>query len=374
MASESKKINKLRIVIGLIFILGGICAVFFVKWGKEQAQEPMPIRPLKMIHIGQTSLPPVREYAGKMAAKETAILAFQVEGQIVELPVLKGQRVEKGDLLAKLDDRDYENRYNAAKAAYEQTKVQLERIRKAVESGAVSRTDLTNAEAGFLQAEANLKIAQKALDDTVLRAPYDAVVSNTYIESFENVQAKQPILGIQDVESVEVEVSVPQERFLKSKAQQGKFRYTATFDSLPDKEFDVQIKEFTTEADPRTQTYTATLTMPAQDEYVILPGMTATVREYPIESAFQDSGRFLVPIDAVPVDGLGQYYVWKILDENGTLTVHRQDVTIGHAMDNEVEILEGLQKDDRIAAQGVNLLQEGQQVREYALRGQEGEK
>ena len=155
------------------------------------------------------------------------------------------------------------------------------------------------------------------------------------------------------------------------KDQKGKFRYTTTFDSLPDKEFDVQLREYTTEADPLTQTYTVTFTMPIQDQYNIFPGMTATVREYPIEEAFPDSGRFLVPIDAAPVDGQGQYFVWKINEQEGTLSVHRQEVTVGNAMEDTIEILKGLNKGDRIATQGVNLLQEGQQVREYKLKGEE---
>jgi RND family efflux transporter MFP subunit len=374
MSFEPKKSKRLGFVVGTILIIGGIYAVFFVDWRKDKAPEPQPVRPLKMIRIGETSLPAVREYPGKVTAKDTVVLAFQVEGQIIEFPLLKGQEVKKGDLLAKLDERDYKNRFDAANAEFEQAKVQLERIRQAVESGAVSRTDLTNAEANFERAKANLEIARKALDDTVLKAPYDAVISNTFVENFENVQAKQSIVGVQNIQSIEVEVSVPQERILKAKGQKGKFRFEAVFDSLPDMEFDVEAKEYTTEADPLTQTYTVTFTMPVQDQYNIFPGMTASVREYPIEGAFPQSDGFLVPIDAVPIDGQGQYYVWKVHEEDGTLAVHRQDVTVDKAIGNDIEILEGLSKGDRIAAQGVHLLQEGQHVREYSLKSQERKK
>ncbi|MHC4693567.1 MAG: efflux RND transporter periplasmic adaptor subunit [Planctomycetota bacterium] len=371
MSLEPQKSKRLGIIIGAPLIIGSIYAVFFIDWGKDKAPEPQPVRPLKMIRIGETSLPAVREYPGKVTAKDTVVLAFQVEGQVIEFPILKGEEIKKDDLLAKLDERDYKNRNDAAKAEFEQTKVQLERIQQAVESGAVSKTDLTNAEAAFERAKANLEIATKALNDTVLKAPYDAVISNTFVENFENVKAKQSIVGIQNIQSVEVEVFVPQERVLKAKEQKGKFRFTAIFDPLPDIEFDVEVKEYTTEADPLTQTYTVTFTMPIQDKYNIFPGMTASVREYPIEGAFPESGRLLVPIDAVPVDGQGKYYVWKVQEKDGTLAVHRQDVTVGKAMGDDIEIIEGLSKGDRIAAQGVHLLQEGQQVREYSLKSQE---
>ena len=155
MSQESKKSKKMGAIIGSILILGSIYAVFFVDWGKESAIEPQPIRPLKMIRIGETSLPSVREYPGKVVARDTVVLAFQVEGQVIDIPVLKGQRVNTGDLLAKLDERDYKNKFDASKAEYEQTKVQLERIEQAVESGAVSKTDQTNAQAAYDRAKAN---------------------------------------------------------------------------------------------------------------------------------------------------------------------------------------------------------------------------
>ncbi len=371
MPTTSKKSNKPAMIIGLILILGGIYAVFFVDWGKSKAPEPMPARPLKMITVGLTSLPPGREYPGKVTAKETAALAFQVQGQIVELPILKGQNVKKGEVLAKLDERDYRNQLDAANAEYEQAKTQFERIEKAAKTGAVSQTDLTNAKADFEKAEANLSIAKKAVEDTVIKAPYNAVVSNTFAENFENVQAKQPIIGVQDISTVQVEVAVPQERVLKAKAQRDKFRYTATFDSLPEIEFNVEVKEYTTEADPLTQTYAITFTMPAQEDYNVFPGMTATVTEIPKEGAFPQSDRLTVPIDTVPIDGVGNYYVWKVKESNGTLTVQRQNVTVGKAAADDIEILTGLSKGDRIAAQGVHLLQEGQQVRPYRIKGQE---
>ena len=365
MSAKPKSSRLLGVVIGTLLIGGGIYTVFFVDWQKEVVEEAQPVRPLKMIQVGETSLPAVREYPGKVTAKDTVELAFQVEGQIIELPILNGQEVKKDDLLAKLDERDYKNRHNAAQAQFEQTKVQFERIQKASETGAVSQTDLTNAKAAFENAQANLEIAKKALEDTVLRAPYDAVISNTFVENFQDVR-------VQNIQSIEVEVSVPQERILKAKGDRGKFRFTAVFDSLPDTAFDVEIREYTTEADPLTQTYTATFTMPPQEKLIILPGMTATVREHPIAGAFPASDRLLVPIDAVPVDGQGQYYVWKVKDADGALTVQRQNVTVAEAMGDDVEILTGLSKGDRIAAQGVHLLQEGQQVREYATTGNEG--
>ncbi len=366
MAAKSK-MKIIRYLIGAIIVAAIVAAVFMFSFDKKKPEEPMVARPLRMFTVGDLAGVTSREYPGKVTVKDKADLSFQVGGQVIEFPTLKGQRIKKGDVLAKLDDRDYKNRYNAAKAAYNQAKIYLQRIEKAVASGAVSKTDLTNAQSAYEQAVSDLGIAKKDLQDTVLRAPYDAIVSDTYIQCFEMVTPDKPILGIQDIHYIQVEAYVPQERILEANKTRGDFSYSVTFDSLPGVKFDVSLREFTTKADPKTQTYTITFTMPMQDKYTILPGMTATLTETPIAAKFKKTNHLIVPIDIVPIDGQGQYYVWKVQKAGKTLVVHRQDVAIGKAIGNDIEILNGLDKGDRIASHGVTLLREGQPVREYKL-------
>ncbi len=366
MAAKSK-MKILQYLVGLIVVAAIIAGVFLINFKKEKPEEPMVARPLKMFTVGDLAGISSREYPGKVTVKDKADLSFQVGGQVIDFPTLKGQRIKKGDILAKLDDRDYKNRYNSAKASYNQKKIYLQRIEKAVASGAVSKTDLTNAQSAYEQAFANLEIAKKNLQDTILRAPYDAIVSDTYIQCFEMVAPNKPILGIQDIHYIQVEAYVPQERILEANKTRGDFSYSVTFDSLPGVKFDVSLREFTTKADPKTQTYTITFTMPMQDKYTILPGMTATLTETPIASKLKKTDNLIAPIDTVPIDGQGQYYVWKVQKTGKTFVVHRQDVTVGKAIGDNIEILNGLEKGDRIASHGVSLLREGQPVREYKL-------
>ena len=66
------------------------------------------------------------------------------------------------------------------------------------------------------------------------------------------------------------------------------------------------------EADPVTQTYLATFVMPAPRDVAILPGMTTTINEHLKEGVEIDTSDYLLPIEAVAVDGLGNYYVWMV--------------------------------------------------------------
>jgi multidrug efflux system membrane fusion protein len=359
------KISFIRLLSGLILIGGGIYAVFFVNWGGQPPQQPPAIRPLKIFTVGQSLSNPVRKYPGKVSAIEKVTLGFQVDGPLIELPIRKGETVKKGDLLAKIDPRDFKNRLDSTKAELDQTSTQLERIKKAAATGAVSKTDLTNAQAAYEQADANYKIAQKALQDTQLLSPYDGMIANVFVDNYQNVKAKEEIVTIQRGDDILIVVNVPEERIIRTKTTKDKYRYVAVYDSLPGREYDVTIHEYSLEADPLTQTYLITFRMALPDDIVILPGMTATILEYP-KIVQEETKVLLVPIDAVPIDGSGQYYVWKIKKENDDLClVQRQNVTVGRIETDKIQILEGLSDGDRIAANGVHMLEEGQIVTEF---------
>ena len=166
---------------------------------------------------------------------------------------------------------------------------------------------------------------------------------------------------------LEIIVNIPEQRIALSKKYTDRYRYVATFDYLPGREFDVILKEFTTQADPATQTFAATFVMPAPKDVVLLPGMTPTIREYlKVDIVDVLAEGFPVPIETVPVDGVGQYYVWKVVQGAGdTWTVHRVDVRVGPMQKGTILVVEGLKQGDRIAAAGVHFLHEGQQVSLY---------
>ena len=124
-----------------------------------------------------------------------------------------------------------------------------------------------DSKAAFESAVAALKIARKALDDTCLRAPFAGVVADTYVDNFQNIQAKVSVLSLQEIDRVEIVVSVPEERVIRAPrsdddpadpAERGEranehYRFAATLEYLPNREFDVRFKEFTSEADPVTR-------------------------------------------------------------------------------------------------------------------------
>ena len=115
-----------------------------------------------------------------------------------------------------------------------------------------------------------------ALDDTCLRAPFSGVVAKRHVENHQEVQAKAPIVFLQDLSQIEVVVDVPET--LAAQIRKGYAPdVAARFACAQDKTFPLTLKEFSTKADPQTLTYQAVLVMPRPQGVSILPGMTATV-------------------------------------------------------------------------------------------------
>lgn len=376
--------KAIGLIVGLALMVAATYAVFFVDWSTEVAPEPRPVRPLKTMVIESPTSASGRAYPGRVRANEEVQLAFQVAGQLIEFPVKRGLYVEEGGLLARLDPRDYENTLAVKQATLDAAAAEYQRIQGLAERQIAAEKEKTDSKAAYDAALADRNMAQKALEDTSLRAPFKGVVADTFVDNFQNITAKQPILSLQEIDQVEIVVDVPEERIIRAvhdtnrasdpaeraKRERERYRFVATFEYLPNREFEVELKEISTDADPATQTFAATFVMPSPTDVTILPGMTATIREFKLKPDHTEATAYAVPLDAVPIDGQGNYFVWRVQDaDGGTATVHRADVRVGEMAGDDILVLDGLKPGDRIALAGVHLLEEGQRVRPLLARG-----
>lgn len=353
--------------VGALVLVAGIAAVVYIRRDPAVIVEVEAVRPLKTGVLGEETTSLTSEYPAKVAAGDQVEMAFEYGGTLTELPVKEGERVRKGQRLAKLDSRDAQNQLDAATAELKRAEAQRDRMRIAAEAKAVSLQELSNAEAAYDIAVAQRNIRQKTMDDTEMKASFDGVIARVLVDNFQNVQIKQPVLLLQDLTGIEIQASLPESRVarLKPGAFGRDLRFTAVFDFLPGRSFDLAFKEFTVEAEALTQTFTAKFSMVSPGDLVLLPGMTCTLRVEAAGGAAEAAATgFEVPLDAVPVDEAGQYYVWRVIPAEGEVfTVERRNVKVGPLSLNRVMVTDGLAKGDRIALAGVHILREGTRVR-----------
>ncbi|MDH3690392.1 MAG: efflux RND transporter periplasmic adaptor subunit [Gammaproteobacteria bacterium] len=333
---------------------------------KEPVEQAPVVRPVKIVTIGETGEATTRELPGTIKATQNADMGFEVPGKITEFLVKEGQRVEKTDVLARLDDRDYQADLDQAKASSRKAQADLQRSLRIYEEdpGAISTSKIDTDRKAVDVAEAQVRKAAKAVEDTVLRAPFAGLMARKLVEDFQNVQAKEPVLVLQDISQLEIEVSVPERDMTRGATKRTVEEITqraqpqVQISSLPGRSFPARVKEFATNADPVTRTFQVRLTFEPPEDVAILPGMTARVT---VKVVRDDKIR--LPSHATFADADGKPNVWLVDPES--MKVQRRPVALGELTGGEVQIIEGVAAGDQVAISGVSQLREGAQVRRY---------
>lgn len=216
-----------------------------------------------------------------------------------------------------------------------------------------------------------MKIAEKALADTRLQAPFDGIVATTFVDNFQNIQAKQEVLSLQGNTDIELIINVPEKDIIKTPALlpideiNAMIQPIAIFPALKNLTFPLKIKEFETEADKSTQTFQCVLVMSAPKEFNIMPGMTALVRVKNGRTNGEESG-YTVPVTAINQDSGGKSYAWVV---NQQLIANKRPVVVGAIDEDRIMVKSGLNKGDVIVAAGAGLVTEGMKVKNLTVIG-----
>jgi RND family efflux transporter MFP subunit len=335
-----------------------------------QPEEKEIVRPVKLMTLGAGGAGTTREYPGEVSATQSVELGFEVPGKIVELPISDGVAVKGGDLLGRLDATDYEAARNAADANRKAMESAYQRAKRIFDQGAGSQAEVDRTLRDIDVSKEDLKKAQKALNDTALKAPFSGKVARKIAKNFQNVMAKQAILLLQDISSLELDVNIPEQDFVRMKTgvtleqHTQRSRPEITVSTIPDLSFPARLISFETTADPVTRTYQATFAFDNPADVNVLPGMTARVILHLPGDMLEEAGAggFLIPAAATVVDSDGAAYVWRY--DPDSMQVSRTTVTLGDMSGASIRVLSGLQGGDRIAVSGAAHLQEGMKVRQ----------
>jgi multidrug efflux system membrane fusion protein len=317
------------------------------------------VRPVKVMAVGAGDGGGARSFPGSVQATDQVDLSFRVDGPLITFPINEGDLVKKGQVLARIDPRDYRIRLDAARAHMERTDADFRRYAALYEKDAVSKAQLDQARAARDVARADLDDAEAALADTSLRAPFSARVGETFVENFQDVVAKEAILSLVNITSVDVLVDIPENLIARFRGTQDGIRLTVTFDAAPGRAFDAKVKEVAAQADPKTQTFRITITLPQPEGINALPGMTAGVTRH---AAAGEAQPIAVPAVAVFADESGRSFVW-VVDPGGN-TVGRRSVETGDLTGTDsVEIAAGLSAGEVIAISAASRLRDGMEIK-----------
>ena len=363
-----------------------LTAVLLLCTAACEAQTPVPVR---AVRLDRTGAGEERHYFGAVQGSQRVNLSFRVPGPLVEFPVETGSRVKKGQLIARIDPRDFRTRLSDARsqmaqasARYSQAQSNFRRYDELYKKQVVSqaqydqfRTALDVARSSLRTAEAGVSAAQNALADTELRAPFAGVIVARMAEKFQDVQPMQPVVSLQNLENVEIVVNVPEEdvanlavsggdvmeKSARQLAESISADLSVAIDTLPGKSYKAAFKEISAQSNPRTRTYPATVVMPQPDDARILPGMSVLVTvRLPVSAAPSSDAGYAVPLEALVGDVSGSCWLWRCSDDG---TIEKVAVTPGEFRGSSILVTGSLKEGDLIITAGARDLREGQTVK-----------
>ena len=330
---------------------------------EDDTTQEVKSRPAKLHTVQSGSPSRLLNFPAVIESEKASELTFQVAGQITSLRVLEAQPVTQGQIIATVEERDYENNLRQAQVQFENAENEYQRALRLFEQDAISRSTVEARKTSRDVAQASLDSAQKSRGDTVLRAPFDGAISRVYVEQFQNVQPQQPIALIQS-DRVQAVVSVPADLVALSPQFDSREGFVV-LDAAPQNRIPAEFREATGLADSTTQTFQASFSFAAPDNLLVLPGMTATVY---MDFDFSRVGDLLPTGISIPVSAIisenGTQYVWIVDPE--TMIISKQTISAGRGMDGDlVTVTQGLSQGDVIVASGGSYLSGGMTVRPW---------
>ncbi len=334
-----------------------LSVVLFVSAGLSHAQDAPKLVKLVEVKSSATSL--TRQFFGHVAARETVDLAFQVGGQVVDLPVIEGERIAKGTLVAALDLEPFELALDQAILQKEQADRTLERLEK-LQGSTVSQVTVDDALTQSKLAQIAVRNAERSLSDARLMAPFDALVAARNISNFSTINAGTPVARLHDMSDLRVEIDVPEVLFQRA----GRDPDVDLFAQFPasDQKFALEVREFNAETSQIGQTFRITLGMTPPEDLVVLPGSSVTV----FATIRGGQARTRVPSASVVTANDGSTHVMVFEPagaDEGTVTARA--VTIEPSTHGDVDVLAGLEDGVEIVASGATQLSDGMTVRRF---------
>jgi len=321
----------------------------------EEAKKAAIKKEVEPVQVITLTLKPQRlvdkiDLPAEVEPYENLWVKTEVAGQVVKVLVKEGQTVKKGQVLLKLDDRDYRARLAQIEANHKLAKVKYDRTAALVKKGVAAATELDEIEARRKDLAARRKEARLALSRTRITSPISGRLNEIKAEKGDYVAVGDPVAQVLQFDYVKVTVGVPESDVAAIFDLEEAEVVIEALDKLRVKGEKVFLSR-----QPRTlaRLYNLELRVPNPDGR-ILPGMFARVEL--VKHVFDDA--LAIPLYAV-ISQSDDHFVY--IEKEGR--AERRSVKLGTLVGWEVQVTSGLAPGDRVIVVGHRFLDHGQMVK-----------
>lgn len=313
---------------------------------KTQDADPIPV---KVMTVCLSDIDANASYVGRVEPSKSTVVLNPFPGTLAEFNAVKGRKVAKDAVIAKINSESLQSAYDIAKAALDQAEDAFDRVEKIYGNGSVTEVKMVEIRTKLEQARAAERSARQALEDCSVKAPFSGVIGEVYCQKGEQLSAAAPLVQILDVESIEIHFSVPESEYsdiaVGAKAEIEIPALKKTVGGT------VAVKGISASA--LSHAYDFTLKN-ISDSRSLMPGMVCKVRV-----GREGEGAIIIPATAVLTDMEGRY-IWGVTPDDEVCKTY---VTIGGYSGQGVVIAEGLQEGDRVIVEGSRKVSTGMKVK-----------
>ncbi len=313
----------------------------------------------KVVNVGVTTVEPTTftdfiRITGEVEAYSDVTVSAQEIGVITRFLVAKGDRVRRGQVIARIDSEVLTAQVNEARAAAELAQEQHDRRRRLWEDeGIGSEIAYLEAKAQAAVQAARLTTLEARLARTAIRSPVAGIFDEKFLEAGEMAVLGAPVVRVVAIDRLKINGGVP-ERF--APWVQRNDRAVITFDILPGREVEGAIGYVGSSVDDRSRTFPVEIVIDNPDG-ILKPQMVANVQLERLNL----TDVIVVPQEVVLRTELG-YQVFVAKDRDGTTFAVARPVKLGPGYGDRVVIESGLEIGDRLITVGAQLVDDGSRV------------
>lgn len=295
------------------------------------------------------------ELQGNVSTKQNIVITPEFNGVLTTVYVKEGQRVSKGQTLAKIDD-------GGLSQQLAQLQIQADLAKTTYERQERLWNQKIGSEIQYLQAKSSYEAQQKAVENlksqvakTIVRAPFNGTIDDVITDQGTVVAAGQSqLFRIVNLNNMYIETDVP-ETYITS-VTKGK-KVIVEFPVLG-KTYDASVRQAGSFINAANRTFKIEVAVPNKDKN-IKPNLTAKMKinDYSSEKAI------LIPQSVISENAKGQQYIYVVQNVNNNIgTTKRVIIETGKAQGDIIEVLEGIEPNMEIIEEGARSVKEGQEV------------
>ena len=326
------------------------------------AQQALPVQTMT---VSSTPIPQSDEYVATIKSRRSATLNPQVDGNLTQILVHSGDRVQRGQLLMVIDPAKQEATVLSQAATekqklavYQYNQTQIERQRKLFAAGVTSRDTLDQAEQSFANSKADYEAAvalrvtqEKQLDYYKIRAPFDGIVGDIPVHLGDYVSGPTLLTTVDENRDLEAYIYIPTERAAQVHSGLG-------VDILDNNEQLIEhsaIDFISPQVDNQLQGILAKAPVHSTE------AMLRAAQLVKARVIWKTNPTPVIPVLAVTRLG-GQAFVYVAQNKDGKYFAHQLAIELGDPVGNNYAVLGGLQNGDKVIVSGTQFLVDGMPI------------